>query len=324
MCKENVPDNKTTYDDFINSFESGNTKKVVCSMRQIGDYDYSDITPIDVENIILGMKPRSIKSITTICYVMKLYAKYIGNDNLYYMTNDIDRNALWSMAKPNATKKFISNALFESVYHDIEMYEEHNAFYQQTLFRCLYEGIYSDDMSVIKNLRASDVEDDVVTLRGDNGIEHKLRISDSLASDLIALGKLDVWERKNRYGSFNMPIEGLYPDSCFKVENRKGSAEYSYRYSYYRILRKIAKDYVGYGLLPLQLYISGIMYRITMKLKDLDISLSDAFADGNKNRIVSNTIASELERCRCDTEVRNFREMVKGHIDVFEIESEQC
>lgn len=324
MCKENISDKRITYDDFIDSFESGNTKKVVCSMRQIGDYDYSNITPIGVENVILNMKPRSIKSITTICYVIKLYARYIGNDSLYHMANDIDRNALWTMAKPNATKKFISNASFESVYHDIEMYEEHNAFYQQTLFRCLYEGIYSDDMSVIKNLRASDVEDDVVTLRDDDGNEHKLRISDNLARDLVMLGKLDVWERKNRYGSFNITIEGLYPDSCFKVENRKGSAEYSYRYSYYRILRKIAKDYVGYGLLPLQLYVSGIMYRITTELNNLGISLFDAFADGNKNRNVSNVIASELERCGCDTEVRNFREMVKGHLDVFEIENEQC
>ena len=312
------------YSGFVATFESANTQKVVKSLSKLGDYDYSNVTPIDVENIILEFKPRSIKSITTICYIIKLYAKYIENDDLYYIANDIDRNAIWEIAKQYADKKFISHDMFESVYHDIEMYEDYNAFYQQTLFRCLYEGIYNDDMSVIKNLRASDVNDSVVTLRDDNGNEHGLNISDKLADDLKKLGKLDVWERKNRYGSFNLQISGLYKDSCFKVENRKGSSEYSYRYSYYRILRKISKEYVGYSLLPLQLYISGIMHRITLKLNSMNISLYDAFANGNRNREINKIIRDELDRCNCDTEVRNFRELVQGHLDVFAIKNEQC
>lgn len=306
------------FEGFIKTFDSPNTVRVVKSLQAIGDYDYSNCTPFDIENIILNLKPNSPKAITTIIYIMSLYAKYLGNKDMLYMIEDIDRNALWLLAKPNAAKKFISNKDFENVYHEIGVHEEHNSFYIQTLFRCLYEGIYCDDMSVIKNLRASDVNDSVVTLRDDNGNEYNITVSDRLAGDLVKLGDVDTWSRNNRYGVCSIAITGLHKDSCFKVENRKGSSEYSYRFSYYRILRNIAKNYVGYSLLPLQLYVSGIMYRIGKMLKQHDIAIQDAFSDNNRDKIVNTIITNELTRCMCDTPVRNFREMVKGHLEVFD------
>lgn len=305
--------------NFVKTLESPNTIKVVNSLQAIGQYDYSECTPVDLEQIILSIHPNSPKAIITICYVMGLYAKYLDDDKLYNMIQDIDRNSLWLMAKPNAPKKFISHSSFEEVYHDVGVYEDLNSFYYQTLFRCLYEGIYTDDMSVIKNLRASDVNGNKVTLREDNGHSYDLIVSIELANNLKDLGTIDIWERKNRYGVCQIKTTGLYFDSCFKVENRKGSSEYTYRYSYYRILRKIAKEYLEYNLLPLQIYISGMMYRIGLKLKEHDISLEEAFADQNRDRLVSKIISEELTRCNCDTEIRNFRQAVKGHLDVFSI-----
>ena len=305
--------------NFVNTLESPNTIKVVNSLQAIGQYDYSECTPVDLEQIILSIHPNSPKAIITICYVMGLYAKYLDDDKLYHMIQDIDRNSLWLMAKPNAPKKFISHSSFEEVYHDVGVYEDLNSFYYQTLFRCLYEGIYTDDMSVIKNLRASDVNGNKVTLREDNGHSYDLIVSIELANNLRDLGSIDVWERKNRYGVCQIKTTGLYFDSCFKVENRKDSSEYTYRYSYYRILRKIAKEYLEYNLLPLQIYISGMMYRIGLKLQEHDISLEEAFADQNRDRLVSKIISEELIRCNCDTEIRNFRQAVKGHLDVFSL-----
>lgn len=302
---------------FIETLENPNTERVANSLQSIGQYDYTDCTEDDLKKIILGMKPNSIRAITTICYVFGLYAKYLENDDLYNMVMNIDRRKLWVMAKPNATQKFISHSGFEEVYHDIGVFEEMNGFYMQTLFRCLYEGIYSDDMSVLKNLRASDVCGDVVTLRDDNGNSYVITVSKQLADDLIELGSMHTWERKNRYGVYKMDIVGLHPDSCFKTEYRNGRIEFSYRFSYYRILRKIAKEYLEYNLLPLQTYISGIMYRICVKLQEHNIQIEDAFANGNKSRLVSQIISDELGRCHCSTPVRNFREMVSGHLDVF-------
>lgn len=307
------------FNGFMKTFDAPNTVKVISSLQEIGKYDYSNCTPFYIEQIILSLRPNSPKAITTIVYILSLYAKYLGNNDMYHMVQDVDRNALWLMAKPNAPKKFISHSSFENVYRDVGIYEDHNSLYIQTLFRCLYEGIYNDDMSVIKNLRASDVNENenIVTLREDSGKEYRLHVSDRLVNDLIKLGSIDIWERRNRYGICKIKIAGLHHDSCFKVENRNGSKENSYRYTYYRILRKIAKEYLEYNLLPLQIYISGIMHRIGLNLKEHGITIEDAFSTMNKNKLVRNIISEELVRCNCDTEVKNFREMVKGHLDVF-------
>lgn len=302
---------------FIESLETPNTIKVVKSLRKLGEYEYFDCTPMEIEQIILDMKPNSPKAIITICYVLGLYARYLKDNELYYMIQDINKNALWLMAKPNAPKKFISHTSFEEVYHDLGVYEEFNSFYYQTLFKCLYEGIYNDDMSVIKNLRASDIKENIVTLHEDNGNSYDLEVSKELALDLKEMGNINTWERKNRHGAFEMKIDGLFHDSCFKVEIRKDSSDYSYRHSYYRALRKIAKEYLEYNLLPLQIYISGMMYRIRLKLAENNISLEEAFSEHNRNRLVHEIIENELKRCNCDTEIRNFRQIVKGHLDIF-------
>lgn len=305
------------FDGFLDTFESENTAKVVRSLRKIGEHDYSRCTPILLEEIILGLKPNSPKAITTIVYILSLYAKYLGNNDMLNMIQDIDRNVIWSLAKPNAEKKFISHVEFLRAYNDIEKYEEYNSLYIQTLFRCLYDGIYNDDMSVIKNLRASDINENIVTLKDDSGKEHLLYVSDRLEEDLVKLGSIDTWSRKNRYGECKIKTIGKYKDSCFKVENRQGSLENAYRFSYYRILRKISKEYIGRSVLPLQIYVSGIVYRISLVLKDYGITMEEAFADNNKSKLIRGIILDELQRSNCDTEIRNFRELVKGHIDVF-------
>ena len=302
---------------FVETLQAQNTIKVVMSLQVIGEYDYSNCTLDELENIILSIQPNSPKAIITICYVMSLYAKHLNNHKLYQMIQDMDKNKLWAKAKPNASKKFISHSLFDEVYHDIGVYEEFNSFYYQTLFRCLYEGIYNDDMSVIKNLRASDIKGNVVELHEDDGNSYELQISNELANGLRELAMNDIWERKNRSGICHIKLSGVHSDSCFKVELRGRSDESSYRYSYYRSLRKISKEYLEYNLLPLQLYVSGMMYRIGQKLNEYDISFEDAFATHNRDRVVSGIIANELSRCNCKTEVKNFRQMVKGHIDVF-------
>ena len=305
------------FEKFANTFESPNTIKVINSLQALGEYDYNGISPVDLEQIVLSMKPNSPKSITTMLYILSLYAKYLNDNRLYNIVQDIDRKALWIMAKPNAAKKFISHSQFTETCKDVELFEEYNSSYISALFRCIYEGIYSDDMSVLKNLRGSDVNENIVTLKEDSGNQHGILISDMLSKQLVELSDVNTWSRNNRFGECKIKTTGLYEDSCFKVETRGGSDEYSYRYTYYRILRKISKDYLGYNLLPLQLYVSGIMYRIRLDLSEYGITLEEAFVPNNKNRLVNKVISDELKRCNCNTEVRNFREIVKGHIDVF-------
>lgn len=305
------------YDGFLDSIENPNTKKVCKSLSKLGEYDYSDINPIKLDQIILDMKPSSVKNITTILYVLGMYARYLENDMFEMLVRDADRNALWLRAKPQAKRKFISHTEYNDVVKAIDTYEEYNSMYIGALFQLIYVGAYSDDLSTIKNLRSSDVKDNVITLREDNGDEYELEIPERLAGDLIKLGSTNTWQRRNRYGVCNIETQGLHPDSCFKVENRSGSKENKFRYSYYRLLRKVSKDHIGRSVLPLELYVSGIMYRIKANLNQHGITLEEAFEVNRKDRFVSKIIVNELERCNYDIPVRNFREMVVSHLDAF-------
>lgn len=306
------------YDSFINSIESKNTAKIAKSLNVIGEYDYTNVTPIDIDAVVLETKPNSQKDITTVLYIMSLYAKHIGNDDFYYMARSADRRAIWLKAKPNAVKKFISHEEYVNAISSIRTKEEHNILYHQTLFACVYEGIYSDDMSVIKNLRASDIIGNIVTLRYDNGETHDIEISSELAENLKELSTIEHWWRNNRYGSYKIDIAGQHKDSCFKAESRNGTDDYSYRYAYYRVLRKISKEHIERKILPLQLYISGAMYRICKELKENGMGIQDAFAENSKNRLVGKIISDELKRMNYHIEVRNFREIVNGHLDIFD------
>ena len=123
--------------------------------------------------------------------------------------------------------------------------------------------------------------------------------------------------RPNRYGICNVPMVGLYPDSVFKVEQRKTQSDESRRFPYYSRLRKIKDEYIGYNILPLHIYVSGIVHRIKYLLSKSNITLEEAFADNCRNQLAHQIIVKELYRCNNLIEIGNFREIIKGHIDVF-------
>ena len=259
---------------FINSIESPNSQKVVkFALKDVND-KIENCSLMEIEHFILNRKPSSPKDIITICYVLGSYSKFlqeqnlINNDNLYQITKTLDKKLLWKKCKPNAKKKFISDKDYQRVIKDIATYEEFNSLYYELLFICIWNGIYSDDLSVIKNMRKSDIDDNgIITLREDNNHIYKIRVPEKLASDLKKLADITMWQRPNRYGICNVEMRGMYNDSIFKVEHRSTSSNGSYRFSYYSKLRKIAKEYLEHTLLPLQLYTSGIMHRIKVELR---------------------------------------------------------
>lgn len=305
------------YNTFIDDIGSENTAKIARSMSVIGEYDYADVDPVMIDEVVLSMRPKSPKDITTSLYVMSLYAKHIGNDDMEYMIRGADRNLIWEKAKPMAPKKFISKDEFDYVCSEIIKRSDNNSEYYVALFSAVYNGIYSDDLSVLKNLRSSDVHGNAVDMTYSNGEKHTIEVPDELSERLVHLGDVHHWWRNNRYGSYKISTSGEYKDSCFKVEKRNGTDEYTYRYSYYRALRKVANEYIGRKITPLQLYVSGIMYRISLGLAEHGISLSDAFSDDNRSKEVASVVGMELDKTGYDIEIRNFREIVKGHIDVF-------
>lgn len=311
--------------EFIDSTESKNTQKVIKYVfKRIDENNFENYSPMQIEQLILNMKPNSNKEIITIIYILSSYAKWlqekniIDNDNLYQILQSIDKKLLWKKAKPQAKKKFISNEDFKRVVHDISVYEEYNALYYETLFRAVYEGIYNDDLSVLKNLRKSDINDNTVTLREDNNHIYKIKVSERLAKDLKQLADINVWERRNRFSVCKVEMRGLYSDSVFKVEHRTTASNGSYRFTYYSKLRKIAQNYVEYSLLPLQLFTSGIMHRIKVELEKSGITLEEAFAQNSRNKTSHMIIEKELIRTNSAIELTNFRELVSSHLESFE------
>ena len=309
---------------FINSIESPNSQKVAkFALKDVND-DIENYGLMEIEYFILNRKPSSPKEITTICYILGSYSKFlqeqnlIDNDNLYQITKALDKKLLWKKCKPNAKKKFISEKDYQRIIKDIATYEEFNSLYYELLFSCIWHGVYSDDLSVIKNMRKSDIDDNgIITLHEDNNHTYKIKVPEKLAMDLKKLADITVWQRPNRYGICNVEMRGVYNDSIFKVEHRSTSSNGSYRFSYYAKLRKIAKEYLEYSLLPLQLYTSGIMHRIKVELQKNDVSLEEAFTDNSRHKLAHLIIQKELIRCNSSIEVGNFRELVKGHLDSF-------
>lgn len=309
---------------FIESIESSNSKKVAkYALKNVND-DIENYNLMELEQFILDRRPNSQKEIVTVLYILGAYSKWlqeqnlIDNDNLYQMIMSLDKKLLWKKCKPNAKKKFISNEEYQRTVKDIAMYEEYNALYYELLFGCIWNGIYSEDLSVIKNLRGSDINDDgMIMLHEDNGHSYRLKVPEKFAKDLKQLATINVWQRPNRFGICNVEMRGVYPDSVFKVEHRTTASNGSYRFSYYSKLRKIAQNYLEHSLLPLQLFASGLMYRIKTELEKNDISLEEAFADNSRNKMAHLIIQKELIRCNSSIETTNFRELVKGHLESF-------
>lgn len=308
---------------FLESVEVRNTVKVLNFVLKDVEDNIECYSLMELEQFILDSKPSSPKAIITICYVLTLYAKWlekegiVSDDSMHQRIQSLDKKLLWKKAKPFAHKKYISYKRYEEVVHEIGVYEEYNSFYYQTLFRAIFEGVCNDDMSVLKNLRGSDIGERTIMLHEDDGHSYKFKVSEKLASDLKKLASINVWERANRYGAFEVETRGLYHDSVFKVEGRKTGVDGSYRFSYYAKLRRISKEYIEHPLKPLDLYISGIMHRIIKELNKKDITLEEAFGEQGRNKIAYSIISNELIRCNYNIDVANFKELVKGHLDSF-------
>lgn len=283
---------------------------------------------VALENIVLSLYPNSEKNITMICYMLGAYAKYLyeqgclPDNSIYNKILNIDRKLLWDKAKPNAATKFLSHQKYLDLIKEVG-YEDLNATYYVALIRCIYEGIYSEDLSVLSNLRGSDInkEKKYITVNNSNGDRYNINIPSDLIVELEELSDSHEWERLNRYREYFIRIYGKHSDSCFKVENRnqEESDDSDYARAYRNRLRKALDEFGGLkSVRPKTIFVSGIMYRIRLKLEEQNISISDALSPHNRNHIVTQTIQDELDYCNYKISVGLFREMVNGAADVFE------
>ena len=312
---------KEIYKDFLNACPEATRKLAETTYRQIGDYDYNNKSIADIEAVILSLKPQSETSVRDIKYVVSAYIEYLGNNSLAEQVRKMNNSDLYSKAKTDAKQRFVSYSDYVELCKNINMYEDFNQIYYKSLIMSIYEGIYNDDLIVLKNLRASDVNiaEHCVTVHGKTEDDvYIVPTTKELADNLVELGKTHTWERLNRYGVVSIPVTGIYPDSCFKLEMRVDGMEY---YNcYYNRLRKMYTEHLGYSVSPARLYVSGLMHRIATKLKERGFTLRDAFINNRRSIEMKAIIKAELKKSGNRIPIQNLRCLVRGNLDVFEIE----
>lgn len=273
----------------------------------------------DIERIIIDLKPTSARSITTICWAIKQYAKLVGDETYCEIVEEIDRNDLWKVAKPNTPTKYISHNKFLEVLYDIERCQEINSLYYSTLFQLIYEGVFSYSMDVIANLRKSDIgDDDITTFRKDNGYTYRMLLPHRLCLELKELSEINTIEFKNKFGIYERKAISRFDDSCFKISYAKDIDVYgknTYISCVNRKIKYISKEYVEYDINSRNLYISGIMHRVCEELGKKGISIEETFThNGNAGTRI---LQKELSRCDANISTGAFRELVKSYLDIW-------
>ncbi len=272
-----------------------------------------------IERMVLDLKPTDQRGITTICSVLRSYARFTGDADALQVINDIDRNALWDKIKNTVPRKYITYQTYLDTIKKIGQQNDLNYLYYRALFRVIYEGVYSEDLSVISNLRASDIHGREVKVHNDNGNEYALCLPAGVIDDLKDLSKTHEWEQMTIRGVARKSMEGRHVDSCFKITSKMAAATQDhYKTAYYKRLRKITSTYLGdYNVKPLQLFISGIIHRVCLGLKENGMTLQGAVTGAGKNIPENRIIKEELKRCNYLISVPGFKEQIRGHIDIF-------
>lgn len=269
-----------------------------------------------LENIFIQLGFNSFNSIINFRSVLKSYSVFINDKPFFNLIRKLDIYHILEITQGKMKHTFLSQSEFQDVYNSIGAYDEdtfyYNSVYYQSLFWAVYAGIFNDGLSVLKNLRASDIDGNIIMLRDDNGEEWELDIPEQLALDFMTLVNDSTWYRRNRSGVCKIQTEGLFYDSVFKVDIRTPNSKYSYSSTYYTMLRKIAVEYLGYTLAPKNLFMSGLINRIKKQYGKSD----ELFVEGIKisDPVLVDIFNQEAKRCHYSVAFWNFRQTILGRI----------
>ena len=317
-----------TYREFILSVNE-HTRPLMEACSWIGDLK-DDISAEELKQIIIDKRPKNKRDITVMLTTIARYARYCNNDyllNVVEQVRAINRSVIWQEAKPNAEQTFFTRKEFNKVMKGLnpndpdEGFEE-NTLYYRTLFWAVYEGVYSKDMSIIENVRASDIdlENKQITLKDDKGNAYTMNdMPEQLLNDLIMCSKLQYWEQKKRgNGIARYDMVGKYPDACFKALSSK--ARQNLKAGYQAKLKKITTTYFIGKITPIHIYYSGIAHRIADRLKANDISVDEAFRERNNAFLPVSIIRQELQRSHYNNPVHKFKEIIDSHLEIMKEE----
>lgn len=291
------------------------------------DEDLSNLSLGRIEELIIDARPGSRRATTYAIIALKdfiLWANNYDDDvarRLEFSLSKIDRTSLLKRIdeKYGVKQRFISNREYHEILGKISFMEPYNPDYLITLYMAIYEGIYCRDMSVLANLRYSDIDGNIATLYDGDGNSWQIQISDRLKERLKDNSLIVHWYRKTgKSPMVAYPVYSEYADSCFKIEsNGTTNPKARTQQKYINMIRRIGNT-VGVDVKPSQLYISGILYRMERELKRNGMDLQYAFSKFNRDRTVSRIMSNELQKSHYEITNSNFRETVGGVLISFD------
>lgn len=329
---------KEFLEDFYKNTENDKNKRITC--KKILAYfkqtkkRISNILEYDKEQfkeLLYYFAPSSLVELSNLIYrisdVLKTYciANNIEWDNSELIK--IDKDELWfSFKEKNDLKRYFDEKTYKKIidYLNKDVLYNGNDLYYKTLFMAIYEGMYNKNLTEIKNLRASDIDktENIVTLRDDSGNERTLKISSELVNNLLELSDVNTWYKIQGRSTELVPayIYGEYEDSVFKIlsYNCKDKSK-SYKEFYYRRLKTLCGEFLGYQTSPLQIYISGIMNRVYNELSSVNIESKDLKKDNNSyTSTMKFFIGRECKRVNYKVNLNSFMRILKSYADVFD------
>ena len=310
---------KDKYINFIDSIKDKNTKSVFYYYVKTIDKQNINLDEIvnqaSLDKILPLLRINSMSSLLSFRATVIAYARFSNNIELFKMIDQINLKETWERIKSNAKPSIISFEDIEMICKktEIEALDRVNGVYVSSLLMAIYEGIWEENFDVIANLRGSDIHGNSVTLNYSNGTVCNFEITQQLADNMLELSKISVLYRNNKNASFPVDISGRYFDSVFKMEHRNGNDLINaYNFVYRRKVKNAIKKYANQTVSPKNIYMSGIIYRVSKLLQEINMDLQSVLQDNDS--IGVEIIKNELIRCNYNGKYSHFKIYVFGHV----------
>ena len=302
--------------EVLSNLTAANPKYAGVIKRVFAMLDAADIDEVrlrtmkaeEFEAFLLAQNPKSVRTLRGWIYALRLYGMAYDCMPLLKELENVDRLAITRKAQKDSDKrKFISFHEYLQFCHNIRENEDHNQDYQVALVMAIYNGIWSSDGSILKNLRCGDIHEDTgkVTCRPDDGEPYELEVEKTLISLLLKATEKKEWERHNYRGVFSNPIYGEYPDSVFKIERIHDA---TYKHSYYMKFYKLSKRYIPFQVSPRNFYISGVLHKCHLALSKFKYTLEDSLVV--RDPIAVKIMNAELQRIHYQFNISHLKEVV--------------
>lgn len=305
-----------TYQEYLDQIPNPSTATIMKTYAPYGDYDYSDITKDEMVEILLKTNPSTYRGAKSAVQALKKYLMYINATHALDVLSQIGASEFAKYVVSVSPNPYLTQEDLQDVLDFIDMSDSPNTLYIRSFVRACFEGIYSEDLSALINLKARDIKGNTVTLIDSNGSPYEFEISHDLAFDLIELAKEDKWYRKNRLGTFSaIKMSGYAPDTCFKSKSYTDLDNIQkMKLSYWRITRNLGNEY-GRKFSPKTLFISGMICRIEQQVADFGLTMMDVLSDWNTDSIGFELIRQEFDRCHYYVDPLSFKETVRYALD---------